>query len=430
MSISTMTITQDNKVGDSNLLPIHNPLVFLIEVEYVGADVNYIYCDVKDEDDILLATFKCIPYTDLSSTRRVFMFKADGILKGYMNDFDDIAQTVNSLIPVPDITKEFTLLFRDPEAVADDVSTTIIACRGSRQFGQNPNLTDQYNNEAENVYGEKDKECYVYFYNDDPSNIISVGSGYQVTFNIDDGVSPVNLAKITINGQSLFTDSNGQAIFFLPDGAYSYEIYKEGFELKTGSFNVTGGALIFNLSLVAIVQSVVTFHAEYSGLDKENLLVEVYRSGELIDSGTTDVNGDWVSNLYQDTYDVQVSGLEFPLTVNNFQAVISTDPQTVNIPITQIATYQVKIRVKDAGNNPIVGCQIGNGDFPTTLDPNDTWKNQTAILVTDSNGEVTVYESVGVGILTGFVATGFVSAVYPLNVAAGTNLYDIFLISE
>ena len=61
MSITTISISQDNKVDESNLMAVQSPLIFLIDVTYSGDPPDILYCDLQDEDSVLLNTFKCIP---------------------------------------------------------------------------------------------------------------------------------------------------------------------------------------------------------------------------------------------------------------------------------------------------------------------------------------------------------------------------------
>lgn len=182
-------ITQDNQLGSSDLLAVQSPLSFLIDFTYVGSAPNVLYCDIYNSDDDLLDTFKCIPYKDLVPGLRQFIFIADSVLRGYMDDFEEFVQTSGTFQFVDNITTEFKLTFRDPDDIALSVSTEFTACHASRQFGENPNMIEIFNNEIDCYITSENKPVYVYFYNDDPANIVTVEDqsfSEQIALDYDD----------------------------------------------------------------------------------------------------------------------------------------------------------------------------------------------------------------------------------------------------
>lgn len=190
MAVTALNISQDNIEGDSNLMAVHSPLIFLINVNYTGTAPDTIYCDVYDSDDVDLGRFKCIPYYDLTSALRQFMFIADSILRGFMDTFEDIVQSGGSLEYIENITKEFKLIFRDEsETYVDTIE--FVAAHVCRQFGENINLEDLFNNEALTYYGYENKPVYVYMYNDNESNFPGITEGelgYEYALDYDDSV--------------------------------------------------------------------------------------------------------------------------------------------------------------------------------------------------------------------------------------------------
>lgn len=265
MAITGISISQDNKVGDSDLLATQSPLVFLVDVTYTGLIPDVLYCDIYDKDSELLSTFKCIPYKDLLPTIRQFMFIADGILRGYMEDFNDFVQTENSLEYVEDITKIFELKFRDPDAGVTDESITFTAIHAIRQFGENPNLSEIYNNDHDTYIAAKGKPCYVYFYNNNESNVLSIGSaGSTVKFVVSDSGGFVQNALVTISGSSKLTDINGECSFVLPNDNYSYLITKDGYADKTGNFTVSDADMTIPVTIVELVLASITFNFNFA----------------------------------------------------------------------------------------------------------------------------------------------------------------------
>ena len=172
--ILSLTLSQSNVVEGSNLLPVHNPLIFICQAEYSGTPPDYIYADLYDKDDILLNTFKCIPYRDPIPTYREFLFIADKILKGYMDGLDDFVQGADTLEHVDNMTMEFKIVFRDPESNSADVEFEMVAIHAANQFGQNPNLHEVFNNETDTYIAYENKPVYIYFYNDNIANVLSV----------------------------------------------------------------------------------------------------------------------------------------------------------------------------------------------------------------------------------------------------------------
>jgi hypothetical protein len=176
MPISSITITQKNTTDACNLLSVHNPLMFLIDVVYSSTVPDVIYVGIFDSDDVLLDTFAAIPYED-SGTTRTFSFIADSILRGFMEGFDDFQSAEKTLEYVDGITKEFKLIFYDPDDIETNDEIEIVAIHAARQFGEDPCLLSIASNVNETYYAAEGKPVYLYFYNDNESNVITVGTG-------------------------------------------------------------------------------------------------------------------------------------------------------------------------------------------------------------------------------------------------------------
>lgn len=175
MAITGITISQDNKVGNSDLLPVHSPLVFIADVSYSGATPSVIYVDVE-VCGVVIETFKAIPYKDPLETLRQFCFVANDIIKGLMDSFDDTFQAMETLVHLPEITKTAKIIFYEPEkkdVMFDSVDVTF--AHGAVQIGNNPNLTNIFNNSTNTYLGGFGNIVYVYFYNDDPANELTIG---------------------------------------------------------------------------------------------------------------------------------------------------------------------------------------------------------------------------------------------------------------
>lgn len=202
MPINTLTISQDNKIGASDLLSIHNPLVFLCDVFYTGQYPTFIYVDVF-LDGVLNKTYKAIPFKDLSGTYRQFAFYADAIIRQLFIDLettllDDFPQSAGTLVFVENLTRNITITFRDPNENAADASVSIVACSAASQFGDinGSNLKTLFDNDTQTYYCAFGGRCYIYFYNDNINNILSINEALETFYATD------------YNGD-IFTDYNG-----------------------------------------------------------------------------------------------------------------------------------------------------------------------------------------------------------------------------
>lgn len=173
MAIISVDISQDNKVGSSNLVPIHSPVIFIADVTYSGVTPDVLNVEISDETG-LLDTYRAIPYNDTLATVRQFVFISNTAIKGLMDNFEDFHQLNETFLPVPDITKEFTLKFVDPDnaLIFDEVLINFL--HGFNQFGDNPNKDAQYNNDEDIYFAGQDRFVYVYFYNDNASNNVVI----------------------------------------------------------------------------------------------------------------------------------------------------------------------------------------------------------------------------------------------------------------
>jgi hypothetical protein len=186
MPVSSIDMVQTNITGVSNLMCVHNPLVFIFNATYSGTAPNLIYCRVYDIDDVLLGTYKCIPYAEVSGTIRQFIFIADSILRGLMDEFDDFVQTSGSLVHCEGFSKFFRLNFYVQYETETDLE--IVALHGSRQYGDDPNAENIFENEAQTYITAEDKPVYMYIYNDDEDNVIGDDPGNldEVILDYDD----------------------------------------------------------------------------------------------------------------------------------------------------------------------------------------------------------------------------------------------------
>ena len=199
--ITGLTISQSNITEDCNLLAVHNPLSFFIDADYTSTAPNKLAVEIWDTTQ-KLGTFNCIPYEDVSSNVRRFLFIADELLRSYMQSYEDYFSVVDVCEHVSNATFEFTLKFIDGE-ISTEVS--FVACHASRQIGQDALMTDVADNSDELFIGAFGMPVYAYFYNDDPNAVITVGQ--QVT----EEVIAVD------DDEAYFTDEDGAIFTILVD---------------------------------------------------------------------------------------------------------------------------------------------------------------------------------------------------------------------
>jgi hypothetical protein len=172
MAVSNLAIVQSN-IDECELLAVHNPLTFLLDATYTGTAPEVCTCEVW-ADGSLINTYKLIPYSDFLSTRR-FCFVGDVILRSYMSDFNDELITEKTLTRVENMTKDFTLIFKC-EATEREIDIT--ALHGAVQYGEVPALLPIYNNENETYIGGAGQPIYIYFYNKNDGDILTINSPF------------------------------------------------------------------------------------------------------------------------------------------------------------------------------------------------------------------------------------------------------------
>ena len=173
MAITSIDIYQGN-TENGNLISVHNPVSFIVTATYSATAPTLLYCDIYNADSELLGRYKCIPYVDVSGTQRQFIFIADIILRGFMDQYNDFVQSANIIEYCDGFTKEFNLIFTD-DTVSEELN--IVVLHSARQFSQTVENTEVFNNEPLTYIGVEGEATYVYFYNDNETNVIGNNPG-------------------------------------------------------------------------------------------------------------------------------------------------------------------------------------------------------------------------------------------------------------
>jgi len=172
MAINSITVIQDNLEGVVDLMTVHNPLVYIMSVEYTISVPLIIYAEIQDSDSAVLDTFQCVLIEDNLVGTAKFYFYANDVLTEYMGDIEDYNTPYNTLEFVEPLSKGFKIRFHG-ESEEDNVS--LIAYHGVQQFGNTPANVDVYNNVDLLFFGAIGMPVYIYFYNNSESNDIGVG---------------------------------------------------------------------------------------------------------------------------------------------------------------------------------------------------------------------------------------------------------------
>ena len=72
---------------------------------------------------------------------------------------------------------------------------------------------------------------------------------YTVTFNVDDGIDPIENAEVVIDGQTLYTNASGVATIELADDAYPYTVDFGTCDQYTEIVTVAGAAVAEDVSM-------------------------------------------------------------------------------------------------------------------------------------------------------------------------------------
>jgi len=174
MAITSIAISQDNKIGAANLLAAQNPVMFIADVTYSGAPPDECTVEIRDINSVVLETYRAIPIADPLFNVRQFIFKASSAIKALLGSFDEFVQLNDTLVFVDGLTLNANIRFVSPDddLIFDEV--LIDFAHASRQFGEGANMENQFNNDTDIYYAAKDGVVYVYFYNDNAANDISI----------------------------------------------------------------------------------------------------------------------------------------------------------------------------------------------------------------------------------------------------------------
>lgn len=189
----------NNSVGLTDFIAIDSHFVILVQVDH-GGNPNDLAFEIRDLDDNTnYVNGICVPYKDISYLSRIFWVDCSLFAKSLfdIDSLNDEAQITGSLQEIDKINKRmiiyFTYTFEYGET--DTITYSFVATRGVRQFGETSSIDNV--NDIKVYTSVAGGECYLYIYNDDENNIITV-----------DGINFDTNYATDLDG-SIYTDYNG-----------------------------------------------------------------------------------------------------------------------------------------------------------------------------------------------------------------------------
>lgn len=165
---------------------------------------------------------------------------------------------------------------------------------------------------------------------------------YAVTLHVSSGGMNLISALVIIDGEEVYTDGEGNAVFMLIDGDYDYDVTYPGYFDEMGSFTVDGAMMTVEVEMIS-ESSDITFHVTADGMDLEGALVsvegnEVYTGADGLAIFTLQ-DGDYIYSVSKEGY----------VTIDDFLTVSGAN-QTIEISM-EILTSNITFHVASGGAN-------------------------------------------------------------------------------
>jgi len=178
-----------------------------------------------------------------------------------------------------------------------------------------------------------------------------------IVYVYDGGSQPIPDAKAIVGEDTLITDEDGFATFFLPNGAYSYDIRTDAYGSKTGKTEISNEPNSMN----------ITFERDY------RVLFKVREDDEPIEGASIEINGQILTTSADGEASVVLGNGQYTyeVTAPDYQSVKSSivvaySEMTEKVILSPV-TYLVTFTVTD-GTNPLEGAVITIDDSKLTTD--------------------------------------------------------------
>jgi hypothetical protein len=200
MAIQKIEIIDNNKIGDCELLAVHNPLVYTIKMSLDDSgdpydDIIEVDVNISGNETEFIGTFNAPFLKTLNPNERIYIFNADEILRSGLNPIEDYEQDFNDKADIYDyvidtyLVKGFFLTFKaNTTGTPIEVVETLTAVNASKDFEDEngANMVDTCNDVSKIYVGAEGEEAYTYDYNGEvkffsmeiPNNIIDGSQVY------------------------------------------------------------------------------------------------------------------------------------------------------------------------------------------------------------------------------------------------------------
>lgn len=179
----TLEIIQDNKINGFDLLAIHNPLFFIVQLNYETGDIpdflNVRIFDVSTSTTNPVWIGRAHPYKDISGVARQYILSVSQVTMSILMPEikDQLEQPINALFFAEYASRNFNLEFYENNSLYGlHLFTDFVALNGSAQIGDDGGACKiKYN--TPNVYTcTVGAYVYVYCYSDSNTSLITVDS--------------------------------------------------------------------------------------------------------------------------------------------------------------------------------------------------------------------------------------------------------------
>ncbi len=182
---------------------------------------------------------------------------------------------------------------------------------------------------------------------------------YSATFTVTDGTNPLQDVTISIDGQSVQTNADGDAIVELQNGSYNYTATLAGYQQHTGTIEIDGADITESITMTEATEFwTVTFNVTDGSTAIDGATVNLSGYGEQI----TDASGvATFSEMVSDgTYDYTVTATGY-LSESGSVTVSGSDiSENVTLELAPVP-YTVAFNVTD-GANAIEGATVALQD--------------------------------------------------------------------
>jgi uncharacterized membrane protein len=170
-------------------------------------------------------------------------------------------------------------------------------------------------------------------------------ANFDITFHVTESGNNLEGADVTVGAQTITTDVNGNAVFSLPNGNYSYLVTKAGYYNKTGNFTVSGSNQTINVPMNLLGSEFdVTFQVTSGGNPVEG--ATVIAGGETV---ITNALGEGVVSLPNGDFNYTVT--KYGYTDESGTFTVNGAPLTIPVSLTMLPHYDVLFYVTTEGNN-------------------------------------------------------------------------------